>query len=96
MKLTRENIASYLLTLQLVEAGYHITYDEIEEMYAAKYYLENKKFYQEYTMTLEQNLSWFKKATKIVENTFHWHPRECDKQVGWLDLGMGLKIKDDK
>lgn len=93
MYLTKENIAGYLLTLQLVEAGHHITYDEIREMYSAKEFLENWKFYEEYTMTYDQNISWFKKASKILQNTFCWHPRECDKQVGWIDLALGLKIE---
>jgi hypothetical protein len=93
MHLTRENIAGYLLTLQLVEAGYHITYDEILEMYSAKEFLENWRFYEEYTMTYDQNISWFKKASKILQDTFHWHPRQCDKQAGWIDLVSGLKIE---
>lgn len=93
MKLTKENIASYLLTLQLVEAGYHITYDEIEEMYSAKSFLEKWKYYEEYTMTIEQNKAWFIKASKILQNKFHWHPRQCDKEVGWLDLAFGLRVK---
>lgn len=93
MYLTKENIAGYLLTLQLVEAGHHITYDEIREMYSAKEFLENWKFYEEYTMTYNQNISWFKKASKILQNTFYWHPKECDKHAGWIDLASGLKIE---
>lgn len=93
MKLTKENIASYLLTLQLVEAGYHITYDELEEMYAAKSYLEKWKYYEEYTMTLEQNKLWFKKSNKILQDVFGWTSRECDTQTSWLDLWGGLRIK---
>lgn len=93
MKLGKHNIASYLLTLQLVDAGYHITYDEIQEMYSAKEFLENWKFDEEYTMTVEQNKEWFKKASKILQDTFHWHPRECDKHADWLDRCSGLRIK---
>jgi hypothetical protein len=93
MILTRENIAGYLLTLELVEAGYHITYDEIIEMYSAKGFLEDWRFNEEYTITYEQNLKWFKKASKIMQDTFYWHPRECDKYVGWIELASGLKIK---
>lgn len=93
MILTRENIAGYLLTLQLVEAGYHITYDEIQEMYGAKEFLENWKFYEHYTMTYEENLKWFKKSSKLVKKVFKFHPKQCDLQVGWLDLMSGLKIE---
>ena len=93
MILTRENIAGYLLTLQLVEAGYHITYDEIQEMYGAKEFLEDWKFYEHYTMTYEENLKWFKKSSKLVKKVFKFHPKQCDLQVGWLDLMSGLKIE---
>ena len=67
--------------------------DEIREMYSAKEFLENWKFYEEYTMTYDQNISWFKKASKILQNTFYWHPKECDKHAGWIDLASGLKIE---
>jgi uncharacterized protein YfbU (UPF0304 family) len=93
MQLTKENIAGYLLTLQLVEAGYHITYDEIREMYEAKTFLNGWKYYQEYTMTVKQNMAWFRKASKILKDTFDWHPRECDKHASMIDLAMGLRIK---
>lgn len=93
MILTKENIAGYLLTLQLVEAGHHITYDEIQEMYGIKMYLEEWKYYHEYTMTVKQNHEWFKKSSKLVKKVFKFHPKQCDLQVGWLDLMSGLKIE---
>lgn len=93
MKLTRENIASYLLTLQLVEAGYHITYDEVEEMYSAKSFLEKWKYYEEYTMTVEQNKAWFIKASEIIQKKLHCNARYAASLVGWIDLCSGLKNK---
>lgn len=93
MKLGKHNIASYLLTLQLVEAGYHITYDEIIEMYSAKSYLENWDYRSKYTMTVEQNKEWFRTASKLLQKTLHCTSGYADKQVGWLDLMSGLRNK---
>lgn len=93
MKLNKNNIASYLLTLQLVEAGYHITYDEIVEMYSAKSYLEKWNYCDEYTITVEQNKEWFKKASELFQKTLHCTAGYADKQVGWIDLHAGLRNK---
>jgi len=95
MILTKENIAGYLLTLQLVEAGYHITYDEILEMYSAKEFLEDWRFYENYTMTHQQNVKWFQEASKIMQKALYISSRESDKYVSWIDLTSGLRIKSN-
>jgi hypothetical protein len=43
MKIRGENLVDYLITLQLIKAGYHITYDEILEQTQIKTFLSVPK-----------------------------------------------------
>lgn len=114
MKITREQLTSYLLTLQLVEAGYHITYDELMDEIAMKEFLsvpkkDRKLFFQgklklhelrpsyvwfeEYTITSEQENKWFDKAIKITQNKLKYPYYVAKEYVAWLNLKKGLRIK---
>jgi len=94
MKLTKDNLANYLITLQFIEAGYPMTFDEVLEMNEVRYYLIKKKFYTEYTMTIEQNKKWFVEASKIVSKTLKVSITKAESLVGDLDFCIGLKIKN--
>lgn len=114
MKMTREKLASYLLTLQLVEAGYHITYDELMDEIAMKEFLSVPKkdrklffqgklklhelvpkymWFQEYTITPEQETKWFAKAIKIAEKKLNYPYYVAKEFVSMLGLQQGLRIK---
>jgi hypothetical protein len=43
MKIKKQNLVDYLITLQLIKAGYHITYDEILEQTQVKTFLSVPK-----------------------------------------------------
>jgi hypothetical protein len=95
MKITKENLPSYLLTLQLVEAGYHLTYDELIEMNEVRYYLNPEtKYIDEFTITVEQNKSWFVKAIPIIKKLFYCNEFYARSVLGWHDLYVGLKVKN--
>lgn len=114
MKLNRKNLYEYLLTLQLIEAGYHITFDEVFEQITLKEFLSiplkqrkdffkgklslhrlepKYKWYEEYSMTLEQNKQWFVKSCKIVQKHFKCSYLYSSNVVGMIDLHQGLTIK---
>lgn len=94
MKITKENIVSYLLTLQLTNAGHQVTYDEVIEMTEAKSYLDsNYKWYLNYTQTLEQSKQWFVEAEKIVIKVFGCPAIKAREEVATLDLMYGLTLK---
>ena len=94
MKITKENITQYLLTLQLTNAGYQVTYDEVLEMTEAKSYLDpNYKWYLNYTQTVTQSKEWFTQAEKIVKDLFRCPAIKAREEVAALDLMYGLTLK---
>ena len=95
MKITKENLADYLLTSQLVEAGYPYTYDELMEMNEARYFLNpHIKFYLEHTMTVEQNKTWFVKAVIIFKKLYKCNDLMARYNIGWFDGALGLTNKN--
>lgn len=84
MKLTRENLSSYLLTLQLVEAGYHITFDELMDEIAMKEFLsvpekDRKLFFQGQLSLkmLRPTYQWYHHYTITVKQEQQW----CEKAI---------------
>lgn len=66
MKITKENLTEYLLTLMLVNAGYEITFDEVCDESMVKSYLDpNYKWYLNYTQTTEQSKKMVYRSCKI-------------------------------
>lgn len=94
--MTKEKLASYLLTLQLVEAGYQITWDELLEMYGASSYLKKRNVLSDLTITNKQNKSWFVKAVKEAQKHLKLHKKYAEFVIAMLDLDAGLIIKDDR
>ena len=84
MKITRKELASYLLTLQLVEAGYHITYDEIIDEIGVREFLsipeKDRKLFFQGKLSLKSVIpkyQWFQHYTITVKQEQEW----CKKAV---------------
>lgn len=94
MKITKENLVEYLITQQLIIAGYQITYDEIIEQFEAYQHSNPEwRWFTEYSQTQEQQKQWFKECNKIVRKVLHCSKAKAAKELMWLDLSMGLTIK---
>lgn len=94
MRINKNKVAEYLLTLQLIDAGYHVTIDELNEMYSVKQYLnKNEKILNQYTITFQQNKDWFIKASNIVKEAFGCTKEEAELEVFRFELAYGLMIK---
>ena len=94
MKITKKNIVNYLITLQLTNAGYQITYDEIEEQNALKQHLNpNWRWFDDYTQTYEQQQEWYKQSNPIVRKVFHCNKTRAEKMLQWFNLECGIMTK---
>jgi transcriptional antiterminator len=94
MKITKENLAEYLLTLMLVNAGYQITFDEVLEDTMVKSYLDKDyRWYLEYTQTVEQSREWYKEAVQITKKVHKISEQYAMGLVAELDLHCGLTLK---
>lgn len=94
MKITKKNLPSYLLTLQLSHAGYQITHDEIIEMNETKQHLNKKwRWYEEYFITHEDHEKWIVAAIKVVKRIHRCNAKKADKLVFWMDLSEGIVLK---
>jgi len=94
MKINKENLTQCLLTIMLVNAGYHITYDEMLEDTMVKRYLDpDYKWYLDYTQTVEQSKKWFVEAVEITKNVHKISKDYAMQLVGELDLHCGLTLK---
>jgi len=94
MKITKKNIVNYLITLQLTNAGYQITYDEIEEQNVVKQHLNpNWRWFDDYTQTYEQQQEWYKQANKVVRKVYKCNKDYAYKQLLWFNLKHGIITK---
>lgn len=94
MKITKKNITNYLIDLQLKIAGYQITYDEIEEQNEVKQHLNpNWRWFDDYTITFEQQNQWYKEANPVIRKLFHCNKTRAEKMLQWLNLDCGLTLK---
>ena len=93
IKITEDNIVDYLLTLQLLIAGYHITYDEIIEQYAVYSKLNTDwRWYDDYSYTTEQQNLWYKEANPIVRKLYHCNKNYATRMLQWFNLQYGISI----
>lgn len=88
-----KNLPQYLLTLQLLEAGYLITWDELVEMNEAKAHLNNEHVTEGMFISEKQHDTWYKKAVKIVMDEVALTQIAARFQVSMLALDYGLPEK---
>ena len=69
-------------------AGHDVTYEDIEGRKDA--------WYTKWTMTYEQNNEWVEYGMAQIKKVFRYPKKVCKKEMMWLNLMYGLKIKNDE
>ena len=69
-------------------AGHDVTYEDIEGRKDA--------WYTKWTMTYEQNNEWVEYGMAQIKKVFRYPKNVCKKEMMWLNLMYGLKIKNDE
>jgi len=64
-------------------AGHEVTYDDIKD--------RKDNWFQEYTMTEEQNNEWIEFGKKYIKKKLHMLAYRAEKEMMWINLMWGLK-----
>jgi len=69
-------------------AGHDLKFEDVEG--------RKDSWYQQYTMTEEQNKEWREWGTKHIKKKKHYYSKIASREMALLDLYCGLKISDSK
>ena len=69
-------------------AGHDLKFEDVEG--------RTDNWFQQYTMTEEQNKEWREWGVKYIKKKRRWNNYLAEKQMAWLDLYCGLKINNDE
>jgi hypothetical protein len=69
-------------------AGHEVTYDDIKD--------RKDNWFQEYTMTEEQNNEWIKWGEKYIKKKLSMIAYRAEKEMSWVNLMWGLKIQENE
>jgi len=67
-------------------AGHNLKFEDVEG--------EEYNWFQQYTMTEEQNEEWRKWGTKVIAKKRRYGKKLADREMRMLDLYCGLKINN--
>ena len=67
-------------------AGHDLKFEDVEG--------RKDNWFQQYTMTEEQNKEWREWGIKHIKKKRRWNNYLAERQMAWLDLYCGLKISD--
>ena len=88
MKKNKNQIVVETLINKMFEiAGHSVTYDDIKD--------RNDNWYQQWTMTEEQNKEWRDWGLKYLKKQGGILKARADKEMAFFDLMYGLKIQQD-
>jgi hypothetical protein len=91
-----ENLGHYLLTLQLLMAGYEFTWLELVEENQYEIiingYFPNKNLYIEN----DQLVKWYETSYNLLVNTYKFSPILAINEVIQLDINCGLTLKENE
>lgn len=83
-----EWVMKRLIDEMFLIAGYpDVTYEDI---------LNKDRWWEGYTMTLEQNKQWKEAGVKILREEKKWTKKKAEKEMDWCSLMYGLKFVDYK
>lgn len=90
MRLTREqkreqalvNIINKMFEI----AGHQVTYEDIKD--------RKDNWFQEWTMTVEQNEEWQEWGRKYLMKTFRTASKRAEMEMQWTSLAYGLKFSN--
>lgn len=86
----RKNLAEYLLTLQLLEGGYCMTWDELVEMNIARVYLTKGHVTDGMYISQDSASAWYKKSVDIVMKSMRISEKHAKLEVAMLGMDFGL------
>jgi hypothetical protein len=67
-------------------AGHNLKFEDVEG--------RKDNWFQEYTMTEEQNKEWREWGTKLIAKKKRHLKKIADREMAWIDLYCGLKIEN--
>jgi hypothetical protein len=83
----KELIIIELINLMFKIAGYEVSFFDVLEM--------EDGWYNEFTMTEEQNKNWREEGEKLIAKKLKYLTKEsARKEMCWVNLMWGLKIKE--
>jgi len=83
-KVSDEQLMKMIIDEMFIIAGYtDVQYEDI---------LKVDNWFQQYTMTQDQNNQWVDAAIKIIMRERRWPKYRAKKQMMWVSLSYGLKI----
>jgi hypothetical protein len=93
-----ERIVHTLINKQLEIGNHPITYDEILDQYEAAMWIGYKsekpfRWYDLFTLTLQQNKDWFVWSTQYVKEKLNTTLQHAMAEVTLVDIQLGLKLK---
>jgi len=74
-----------LINQMFIIAEHDVTYDDI---------LGKENWFQEYTMTIEQNLEWKKWGKKYLMKNLNLYAKQAEREMMWVSLQWGLTFID--
>jgi hypothetical protein len=80
----KQQIVIDLINQMFVFAGYDVTYNELNK---------NEDWYNQYTISSEQNIEWRKWAVDYLVKNKYFTKRIAEIEVDWFDLQWGLLEK---
>jgi hypothetical protein len=85
----KEQIVIDIINLMFKIAGHEICFDDVLEM--------EDGWYNEFTMTEEQNKEWREEGEKLIRKKLKYLTKEsARKEMCWVNLMWGLKIEEKK
>ena len=82
-----EEIVRTIINKMFEIAGHNVTYDDIKD--------RKDNWYQQWTMTEEQNKKWREWGTKYLKKSKHLVKYYAERQMAMFDLNYGLKINNE-
>jgi len=67
-------------------SGHSLRFEDVEG--------RTDNWFQEYTMTEEQNKEWREWGTNLINKKRRYGKKAAENEMAWLDLYCGLKISD--
>jgi hypothetical protein len=80
----REQAVVDLINEMFKIAGHSVTYDDVKD--------RKDNWFQEYTMTEEQNEQWIKWGRVYLRKKLNLYAKQAEKEMMWINLMWGLKL----
>lgn len=89
------SLGHYLLSIELIIAGYPMTLDEIQEMYSHKKRVNSEfDFFTTFTISKEKYEIWKKIAIQEIIKKMRIGKKRAEREFYWLDFQYGLSVKE--